>query len=96
MNKALIIKEIITKAGIDKPAATVVTEAIMETIKKPITNGENVYLRGFGGFILKKRAEKVGQNISKGTSVKMPARYIPAFKPAKEFAEKVATKVQVK
>jgi len=68
----------------------------MDTIKKSLTSGENVYLRGFGTFLLKKRAEKVGQNISKGTSVKIPARYLPAFKPSKEFAAEVTTKVKVK
>jgi DNA-binding protein HU-beta len=58
--------------------------------------GENIYLRGFGTFLLKKRAEKTGRNISKNTTVKIPAHMIPAFKPAKEFVAEIKTKVKVK
>lgn len=58
--------------------------------------GENIYLRGFGTFLLKKRAEKTGRNISKNTTVKIPAHNIPAFKPAKEFVAQIKTKVKVK
>lgn len=61
-----------------------------------MANGENIYLRGFGTFLLKERAEKTGRNISKGTSVKIPAHVIPAFKPAKEFAGMVKAKLPVK
>jgi len=96
MTKAEIIKKIATKTGIEKPAVAATVEAIMETIKKSMVKGENVYLRGFGTFLLKKRAEKTGRNISKGTSVKIPAHVIPVFKPCKEFAETVKTKVKVK
>jgi DNA-binding protein HU-beta len=68
----------------------------METIKTTMVKGENVYLRGFGTFLLKKRAAKTGRNISNGTTVNIPAHVIPAFKPCKEFAEEVKAKVKVK
>ena len=96
MTKAEIVSDIATKTGIEKPAVAATVEAIMETIKKSMTNGENVYLRGFGTFLLKKRAEKTGRNISKNTTVKIPAHMIPAFKPAKEFVTETKTKVKVK
>ena len=96
MTKAEIVSDIATKTGIEKPAVAATVEAIMETIKKSMTNGENVYLRGFGTFLLKKRAEKTGRNISKNTSVKIPAHMVPVFKPSKEFAGAVKLKVKVK
>lgn len=96
MTKAEIIEKVVARTGIDKPAVAVAVEAIMETIKQSMVNGENIYLRGFGTFLLKKRASKTGRNISKGTSVKIPAHYIPAFKPSKEFASAVKAKVKVK
>jgi len=61
----------------------------METIKETMVNGENVYLRGFGSFIIKERAEKTGRNISKNTTIIIPAHNIPAFKPAKTFVNQV-------
>lgn len=96
MTKADIINGIVNKTGIEKPSVTATIEAIMETIKVSMIRGENVYLRGFGTFQLKKRAEKTGRNISKNTSVLIPAHMIPAFKPAKEFIEEVKSKVKVK
>ena len=96
MTKAEIIEQIIAQTGIEKPAVTFTVEAIMDTIKKSLTSGENVYLRGFGTFLLKKRAEKTGRNISKNTTMKIPAHMIPAFKPCKEFVEEVKSKVKVK
>ena len=96
MTKAQIIEQIIASTGLEKPSVTVTVEAIMETIKQNMANGENIYLREFGTFLLKKRAEKTGRNITKGTSMKIPAHFIPAFKPAKEFAAVVKSKVKVK
>jgi DNA-binding protein HU-beta len=84
------------KTGIEKPTVTTTLEALMDTIKKSMIMGENIYLRGFGTFHLKKRAEKKGRNISKGTSVKIPSHFVPAFKPCKEFADAVKEKVKVK
>ena len=68
----------------------------MGSVKNAMVKGDNVYLRGFGSFIIKKRAEKTGRNISKNTSIIIPAHYIPAFKPSKTFAGQVKNKVKVK
>ena len=96
MTKAEIIEQIVARTGIQKPTVTETVEELMTTMKNAMVNGENIYLRGFGTFLLKKRAAKTGRNISKGTSVKIPARYIPAFKPCSEFAGLVKSKVKVK
>jgi len=94
MTKAEIVAEIANKTGIEKVAVQEVVESFMETVKETMTNGENVYLRGFGSFIIKKRAEKTGRNISKNTTIIIPAHYIPAFKPAKSFVNEVKNKVK--
>ena len=89
MTKAEIVSEIASKTGIDKRDVLMVVESLMDTIKTTMTNGEEVFLRGFGSFIIKHRAEKTARNISKNTTIIIPAHNIPAFKPAKEFVEKV-------
>lgn len=89
MTKAEIVSEIASKTGIDKREVLMVVENLMDTIKTTMTNGEEVFLRGFGSFIIKRRAEKTARNISKNTTMIVPAHNIPAFKPAKEFQEKV-------
>ena len=89
MTKAEIVSEIASKTGIDKREVLMVVESLMGTIKTTMTNGEEVFLRGFGSFIIKRRAEKTARNISKNTTMIVPAHNIPAFKPAKEFLEKV-------
>ena len=89
MTKAEIVSEIASKTGIDKREVLLVVERVMDTIKTTMTNGEEVFLRGFGSFIIKRRAEKTARNISKNTTMIVPAHNIPAFKPAKEFQEKV-------
>ena len=89
MTKAEIVSEIASKTGIDKREVFMVVESLMDTIKTTMTNGEEVFLRGFGSFIIKHRAEKTARNISKNTTMIVPAHNIPAFKPAKEFLEKV-------
>ena len=96
MTKAEIVQEIANNTGIEKVAVQATVEAFMETLKSNMAKGENIYLRGFGTFLLKKRAEKTGRNISKNTTVKIPAHMIPAFKPAKEFNSEIKTKVKVK
>jgi DNA-binding protein HU-beta len=96
MTKADIINEIVNKTGIEKPSVIATVEALMEVIKKNMNDGENVYLRGFGTFLLKKRAEKTGRNISKNSTIKIPAHMIPAFKPAKEFVGAIKSKVKIK
>ncbi len=95
MTKADIINDIAEKTGIEKVAVQASVEAFMKTVRNSMVAGENVYLRGFGSFIVKKRAEKTGRNISKNTTIIIPAHYIPAFKPAKTFAEKVKKNVKV-
>jgi len=94
MTKADIINDIADKTGIEKVAVQATVEAFMKSVRNTMVNGENVYLRGFGSFIVKKRAEKTGRNISKNTTIIIPAHYIPAFKPAKTFAEKVKKNVK--
>jgi DNA-binding protein HU-beta len=89
MTKAEIVNEIANKTGIEKVDVQRTVEAFMATVKNSMIGGENVYLRGFGSFIIKERAEKTGRNISKNTTIIIPAHNIPAFKPAKEFANAV-------
>jgi len=89
MTKAEIVADISNKTGIEKVAVQAVVESFMETVKETMVNGENVYLRGFGSFIIKERAEKTGRNISKNTTIIIPAHNIPAFKPAKTFVNQV-------
>ena len=96
MTKAEIINEIVKTTGLDKVVAEASVEALMDTIKTSMAKGENVYLRGFGTFLLLKRAEKTGRNISRNTTIKIPAHMIPKFKPAKEFVEEVKLKVKIK
>jgi DNA-binding protein HU-beta len=89
MTKAELVSEISTKTGIEKIAVQETVESLMKVIKSSLVNGESVYLRGFGSFIVKKRAQKTGRNISKNTTIIIPEHSIPAFKPAKTFTEKV-------
>ena len=89
MTKADIVSEIAKSTGVEKVQVMAIVEAFMESVKGSLENGENVYLRGFGSFIVKKRAEKVARNISKNTPITIPEHNIPAFKPAKSFAAKV-------
>lgn len=96
MTKAEIVAEIANKTGIEKVAVQATVEAFMESIKKSLSSGENVYLRGFGSFIIKKRAEKTGRNISRNTTIIIPAHNIPSFKPAKTFVIDVKKKVNIK
>ena len=96
MTKAEIVSSISEKSGIEKGDVLATVEAFMDEVKDSLEKGENVYLRGFGSFIIKKRAEKTGRNISKNTTIKIPAHNIPSFKPAKVFVEGVKSKVAVK
>jgi len=96
MTKAEIVADIANKTGIEKVAVQATVEAFMETLKSSMIHGQNVYLRGFGSFIIKKRAEKTGRNISRNTTIIIPAHNIPAFKPAKTFVNKVKSTVKAK
>jgi DNA-binding protein HU-beta len=89
MTKADIVNKISKQTGIDKSTASKTLEALMESIKDSLIEGKNVYLRGFGSFLIKKRAKKTARNITKNTTIIIPAHNIPSFKPAKEFLEKV-------
>ena len=89
MTKADIVSEIAKSTGVEKVQVQAIVEAFMESIKTSLTQKNNVYLRGFGSFIVKKRAKKVARNISKNTTITIPEHNIPGFKPAKSFAAKV-------
>lgn len=89
MTKADIVSEISRSTGIDRASVLEVVENFMEVVKDSLSNGENVYLRGFGSFIIKERAEKTARNISKNTSIIIPAHKIPFFKPCDSFKEVV-------
>ena len=89
MTKNDIVNQIAERTGIEKIAVQATVEAFMKSVKNTLSEGKNVQLRGFGSFIVKQRAEKTGRNISKNTTIIIPAHKIPAFKPAKTFVEKV-------
>ncbi len=95
MTKADIVSQVSDKTGIEKAQVLATVKAYMEAVKDALSEGENVYFRGFGSFIVKKRAEKTGRNISKNTTIIIPAHNIPAFKPAKTFVNKVKDNVNV-
>ena len=96
MTKADIVAKISERLGMEKNEVQATVETFMEEVKNSLEGGDNVYLRGFGSLIIKTRAEKTGRNISKNTTIKIPAHNIPAFKPAKVFVEGVKTNVEIK
>lgn len=89
MTKADVVSKIAESTGLDKTEILSVVEALMDTIKGSLEKNENVYLRGFGSFIIKQRAEKTARNISKNTTIIIPAHSIPSFKPADTFMDAV-------
>lgn len=94
MTKADIINEVSKTTGIEKVTVQKSVEAFMEVIKDSMVKDKNIYLRGFGSFIVKKRAKKTARNISKNTTIIIPEHHIPSFKPAKSFIGKVKTNVK--
>ncbi len=94
MTKADIVNEVSKNTGIEKLTVQKAVEAFMETVKDSLVDGKNVYLRGFGSFVVKKRAEKTARNISRNTTIIIPAHNIPSFKPAKTFVSKVKNQVK--
>ncbi len=94
MTKAEAISIIADKTGVDKANVSTTIEAFFETVKETLASGDAIYVRGFGSFVNKKRAEKKARNISKKTTVTVPAHFIPSFKPSKEFVEQVKTNVK--
>jgi DNA-binding protein HU-beta len=95
MTKADIVARIAEETGLERVEVLKTVEAFMNNVKGSLSNGQNVYLRGFGSFIVKERAEKTGRNISKNESIIIPAHNVPAFKPAKTFVEEVKSNVKV-
>ena len=89
MTKAEIIAEISNKTGLEKVDVQETVEAFYKVVKNAMIGRENVYIRGFGSFVVKKRAAKTARNISKNTAIIIPEHYVPSFKPAKIFVEKV-------
>jgi len=94
MTKADIVNEISKNTGIEKITVQKTVEAFMEAVKDSLVTNKNVYLRGFGSFIIKKRAKKTARNISRNTTLIIPAHNIPSFKPAKSFVNKVKANVK--
>lgn len=94
MTKADIVNEISKKTGVEKVLVQNMVEAFMDSVKGSLTEGNNVYLRGFGSFIVKKRAQKTARNISKNTTIIIPEHFIPSFKPSKTFLNQVKDSVK--
>lgn len=92
MRKADIVNIIAEKTGIPKVDVLLTIETLFKEVKDQVSSGENLYVRGFGSFITKKRAAKIGRNIKRNVAVHIPEHYIPAFKPSKEFMIEVKTK----
>ncbi|MDH5366283.1 MAG: integration host factor subunit beta [Cyclobacteriaceae bacterium] len=96
MTKADVISEISEKTGISKEDVQITVEAFFNVVKGSMADGHNIYVRGFGSFVNKKRAKKIARNISKNTAIVIDEHYIPSFKPSKVFVEKIKTSEKVK
>jgi DNA-binding protein HU-beta len=96
MTKAELVNEISTKTGVDKLQVQEVVESFFKVVRNNMVEGKNVYFRGFGSFIIKRRAKKIARNISKNTAMVIDEHYIPAFKPAKTFSDKIKKSEAVK
>ncbi|NMM47080.1 HU family DNA-binding protein [Marinigracilibium pacificum] len=96
MTKAEVIAQIAEKTGISKEDVTTTVEALFSVVKDSMAEGENIYVRGFGSFVNKKRARKIARNISKNTAIVIDEHFVPSFKPSKTFVEKVKASEKVK
>ncbi len=96
MTKADVINEIAEKTGIDKADVTTSVEAFFTVVKNSMAEGSNIYVRGFGSFVNKKRAKKIARNISKNTAIVIDEHFVPSFKPSKVFVEKVKGSTKIK
>ena len=96
MTKSEVISEISEKTGIEKADVSATVEAFFSVVKNSLADGENIYVRGFGSFINKKRAKKVARNISKNTAIIIDEHFVPSFKPSKVFVEKIKTSNKIK
>ena len=93
MRKADLVAAISEKTGVPKVDVLVTLETLFKEVKGSLAEGENVYIRGFGSFVIKKRAKKIGRHIKKNVAIEIPEHFIPAFKPAKIFVEQVKDNV---
>lgn len=96
MTKADVINEIAEKTGVDKADVTASIEAFFSVVRNSMANGHNIYIRGFGSFVNKKRKRKIARNISRNTALVIDEHFIPAFKPAKIFINKIKNSEKVK
>ncbi len=96
MTKAEVVQQIAEKTGMDKADVYTTVEAFFSVVKNSMSDGENIYIRGFGSFVNKKRARKVGRNISKNTAIIIDEHFVPSFKPSKVFLEKVKNSPDLK
>lgn len=96
MTKAEVISQISDKTGIDKADVQTTVEAFFSVIKNSMAEGENVYVRGFGSFVNKKRAKKIARNISKNTAIVIDEHFVPSFKPSKVFIDKIKSSEKIK
>lgn len=96
MTKADVINEIADKTGIDKADVQASVEAFFAVVKNSMAEGDNIYVRGFGSFVNKKRAKKIARNISKNTAIVIEEHYVPSFKPSKIFTEKIKNSNKIK
>jgi len=96
VTKAEVVQQIAEKTGIDKADVYTAVEAFFSVVKNSMSDGENIYIRGFGSFVNKKRARKVGRNISKNTAMIIDEHYVPSFKPSKVFLEKIKNSPDLK
>lgn len=96
MTKAEVVSQIAEKTGIDKGDVLVSVEAFFSVVKNSMAEGDNIYIRGFGSFVNKKRAKKVARNISKNTAIIIDEHYVPSFKPSKTFVEKIKSSKKIK
>jgi DNA-binding protein HU-beta len=93
MRKADLVATIAEKTGVPKVDVLVTLESFFTEVKNSLANGENVYIRGFGSYVIKKRAKKIGRHIKKNKAIEIPEHFIPSFKPAKVFIEQVKENV---
>lgn len=96
MTKADVIAQIADKTGIDKSDVTTTVEALFTVVKDSMAEGENIYVRGFGSFVNRKRAKKIARNISKNTAIVIDEHFVPSFKPSKVFIEQIKDSDRVK
>ncbi|MCO6358877.1 DNA-binding protein HU-beta [Roseivirga pacifica] len=96
MTKADVINQIAEKTGIDRSDVTTTVETLFTVVKDSMADGENIYVRGFGSFVNKKRAKKIARNISKNTAIVIDEHFVPSFKPSKVFIEQIKTSDRVK